>query len=227
MMIEGESLNPNGDNGASRPGDPEVLDSVMTIEQLDKRFEAEWILLGDPEMEGDTHVLGGRVLAHSDNRDEVYRAAIRLKTAALRVSLYRASARGRRHHPVSHRFDPARPLVIVAAKIEGPASTTGCRLALDTGATRTVIHPAVLTTAGYDLAMIRDRIELTAAHGTEYAVRLRVPAPACARPNHGVVRHHLTCSCRLLRALDGLLGLDFFRGMRLMIDFRAGVVELD
>lgn len=31
----------------------------------------------------------------------------------------------------------------------------------------------------------------------------------------------------LTQDVDGLLGLDFFRGQRLVIDFRAGTVEVD
>ena len=52
------------------------MDEVMTIEEIESRFNSEWVLVGDPVTDATNHVLSGRVLAHSADRDELYRRAI-------------------------------------------------------------------------------------------------------------------------------------------------------
>ena len=51
----------------------------FTLARIERDFASEWILVGDPDMDAQMHVLAGRVLFHSRDRDEVYRQAIRLK----------------------------------------------------------------------------------------------------------------------------------------------------
>jgi len=55
------------------------MDEVMTIQEIELRFESEWVLVGDPVMDAGNHVLSGHVLAHSPDRDELYRRGIALK----------------------------------------------------------------------------------------------------------------------------------------------------
>src|SRR5881396_1676282 len=52
---------------------------ILTINEIEKRFDAEWILLADPIADKSLEVRSGRVLFHGKDRDEVYREAIRLK----------------------------------------------------------------------------------------------------------------------------------------------------
>jgi hypothetical protein len=53
---------------------------VLTKAEIEARFKDEWVLLGDPEVDPQTDtVAGGKVLAHSKDRDEVYRQAIALR----------------------------------------------------------------------------------------------------------------------------------------------------
>ena len=56
-----------------------MMNEVLTIEEIQSRFDAEWVLVGDPVTDEGHHVSSGRVLAHSRDRDEVYRRAIELK----------------------------------------------------------------------------------------------------------------------------------------------------
>ena len=51
----------------------------LTIAEIEKRFDSEWVLLGDPSMDDAMEVQGGRVLWHSRDRDEVYRRAVKLR----------------------------------------------------------------------------------------------------------------------------------------------------
>ena len=55
------------------------MNEVLTIDQIKSRFDAEWILVEDPELTEKLEVRGGKVLYHSVDRDEVYRKAIELR----------------------------------------------------------------------------------------------------------------------------------------------------
>lgn len=52
---------------------------VLTIDEINQRFPDEWILIGDPETDEFLEVLGGTILFHSSDRDEMYRKAVELK----------------------------------------------------------------------------------------------------------------------------------------------------
>ncbi len=60
------------------------MEEVMTVEEIQKRYDSEWVLLSDPVVNEWLEVLSGKVVIHSKNRDEVYRKAadLRLKRSA-------------------------------------------------------------------------------------------------------------------------------------------------
>jgi hypothetical protein len=55
------------------------MNEEMTIEEIESQFESEWVLIEDPRTDEALQVLGGRVLHHSKDRDEVYRKAVSLR----------------------------------------------------------------------------------------------------------------------------------------------------
>ena len=55
------------------------MDRVLTLKQIEERFESEWVLVEDPETNDALEVQSGKVLSHSKDRDEVYREAVRLR----------------------------------------------------------------------------------------------------------------------------------------------------
>ena len=55
-----------------------MTEQAMTIKEIETQFENEWILVNDPETNETLEVLGGKVLHHSHDRDEIYRHAIAL-----------------------------------------------------------------------------------------------------------------------------------------------------
>jgi hypothetical protein len=55
------------------------MNEEMTIEEIESRFESEWVLIEDPRTDEGLKVLGGRVLHHNRDRDEVYRKAVSLR----------------------------------------------------------------------------------------------------------------------------------------------------
>ncbi len=52
---------------------------IMTLAEIENRFDGEFILLEDPYEDEFKRVAGGKLLFHSKNRDEVYQEALRLR----------------------------------------------------------------------------------------------------------------------------------------------------
>jgi hypothetical protein len=52
------------------------MDAILTIAQIETQFDAEWILVGNPETNSSLEVQSGTVLWHSKDRDEVYAKAL-------------------------------------------------------------------------------------------------------------------------------------------------------
>ena len=122
-------------------------------------------------------------------------------------------------------FNPASGLIIVEAEFGGPVGPTVLRLALDTGATSTLVSATLLTAAGYDLSTAPYRVQMTTGSGIVLASLLpvtRFSALGQVRANFPVIAHTLPPSANI----DGLLGLDFFRGLGLTLDFRQGLISL-
>jgi gag-polyprotein putative aspartyl protease len=119
---------------------------------------------------------------------------------------------------VSFPFNPHQELIIVRAELEGPSGTGNLRLALDTGASTSLISAGMLVTVGYDPALAPQRVQITTGSGVEFVPRITVQkllALGQERTGVLVLCHTLPASA----GVDGLLGLDFFRGHLLTIDF--------
>ena len=52
---------------------------VLTIAEIEAKFESEWILIEEPQTNEALQVESGKVRWHSKDRDEVYRKAIELR----------------------------------------------------------------------------------------------------------------------------------------------------
>ena len=55
------------------------MDITMTIQEIEARMDSEWVLIGDPQTNDQLKIMGGVVLCHSRDRDEVYRKAVALR----------------------------------------------------------------------------------------------------------------------------------------------------
>jgi hypothetical protein len=49
------------------------MDEILTMEEMRERYPGEWVLIGCTELDPEMRILRGRILAHSLDRDEVYR----------------------------------------------------------------------------------------------------------------------------------------------------------
>src|SRR5262245_33085276 len=62
---------------------------------------------------------------------------------------------------MTYGFNPSQGLIIVPVRLFGPAGDMIVRLALDTGATSTLINSEIMVLLGYDPAASPDRIQVT------------------------------------------------------------------
>lgn len=127
---------------------------------------------------------------------------------------------------MSFSFDPEDGLVVVNVELKGPSGSAVLRLALDTGATRTLVNAALLMSIGYDPAASSDRYEMTTGSGVEYVPQIivsEVKALGQKRSDFAVWCHTLPPST----GVDGVLGVDFFRRRILKIDFRAAKLSVE
>jgi predicted aspartyl protease len=126
---------------------------------------------------------------------------------------------------VTFSFDASRGLIVVKAELVGPDGIGVLQFALDTGATASVVNVEMLLAIGYDPMVASDRVQVTTGSGVEFAPRVelqRLTALGHERLGFPVLGHTLPPSA----GVDGLLGLDFFRGLVLTLDFAAGQVHV-
>jgi hypothetical protein len=55
------------------------MNEVLTMDEIKARYPSEHVLLEDPQTNEHMQVVGGRVLWHSKDLDEVYRKGIELR----------------------------------------------------------------------------------------------------------------------------------------------------
>jgi predicted aspartyl protease len=122
-------------------------------------------------------------------------------------------------------FNSQQGLIVIDAELEGPAATISLRLAVDTGAVRTLLRDALLIAVGHDPAQSTQQTRMLSASGIQpvaLVTVLRLKALEQERQQFPVIAHTLPAAA----AIDGLLGLDFYRGQKLDIDFRQGLITL-
>jgi len=51
------------------------MGEILSVVEINNRYHSEWVLLGNPETDGNLNIQCGTLLRHSKNRDELYRKA--------------------------------------------------------------------------------------------------------------------------------------------------------
>lgn len=122
-------------------------------------------------------------------------------------------------------FDRLGNLIVVTGTLVGPGGDARATLAVDTGATVTILSRSILARTGYNPLLGRSvtffNTERSHA-GTVLHIR-RLDAINQSFLELEVVAQDLPPES----GVDGLLGLNAFRDRRLVIDFRAGEIALD
>ena len=55
------------------------MDEILTLAEIEERYESEWIVVEDPELDEHLNVIRGKVVVHGKDRDGVYEKALKLK----------------------------------------------------------------------------------------------------------------------------------------------------
>jgi len=126
---------------------------------------------------------------------------------------------------MSHVFNAKSGLVLIEAEVSGPTGKAGATLVLDTGATTTALNANVLRAVGYDPNAANEFVNLTTGNATLRVPRLTINRLG-ALGRHAIGLKVLAHDLPAQAAVDGLLGLDFFRGLTLTLDFNAGRITL-
>lgn len=121
-------------------------------------------------------------------------------------------------------FNPTGSLIIVTATVFGPRGSRAVRLALDTAASETAISRRVLGIIGVDM-LTSPTVPVTMGGGIVSVPLVNVDyLEALRQTQSGVTIQAHTLPSSL--PIDGLLGLDFIRGQRIVVDFRTGQISL-
>ena len=117
-------------------------------------------------------------------------------------------------------------LVYVRVKVSCGGREAILNLALDTGASATIVSAKKLTEVGYDLTKPEDEIYITTGSGLIFVPKItieKLTALGKTKDDFVIIAHDLPPTA----SVDGVLGLDFLRENVLTIDFVKGEIELD
>jgi len=123
-----------------------------------------------------------------------------------------------------YRFNPGDDFIAVEALLVGPALSYRVILALDTGASQSVVTPSALAVLGFDLSQPNHETLVITANGQVDVGVFRLASLGAL----GVQASPMDVLAIDLPSADyeGLLGKDFFRDRVLKIDFHNGTIEL-
>jgi len=123
-------------------------------------------------------------------------------------------------------FSPEGELIIIQATAFGPRGLAIVKLALDTGATGTMLNAGTLEFLGYDPDKVYEKVQMITGSSIEIVPRIPLSkfiALGYTLENYPVLCHNLPPSTEV----DGLLGLDFFQKKILTIDFEIGLISVE
>ncbi|MBZ5618985.1 MAG: hypothetical protein LAQ69_09715 [Acidobacteriia bacterium] len=55
------------------------MDEVLSMTEIEAKFDSEWVLIEDPRTGESLEVQGGTVRCHGKDREEVYRRAVEIR----------------------------------------------------------------------------------------------------------------------------------------------------
>ena len=113
-------------------------------------------------------------------------------------------------------------------RVDAQIGRSDFTLALDTGATHTVIDLTVMLMNGYTLSQIVRTVEFETAKGTINGYVFQVSAlTALGRTRRNIeVSSYDFIGNNVIYDIDGVLGLDFFKDTDLQINFKAREIIL-
>lgn len=126
---------------------------------------------------------------------------------------------------MSESFDASARSVLVLVEVWAGARNHTFRFAVDTGATQTLFSATCAESMGFDLERPAGRKRIRSATGSVFVPLFRltqIEALGQIREDFEIAAQDFPVGVRA----DGLLGLDFFRGLVLKLDFARGRASL-
>ena len=117
------------------------------------------------------------------------------------------------------------PIAIRRVWINGPTARREVDMVLDTGAVYTVIAWDVATDIGYDPAASERRIPIVTANGVIETPLITVESIEWVElrvESIDVICHDIP----EIAGIEGLLGLNFLKHFRTVVDYPAGILEI-
>ncbi len=122
-------------------------------------------------------------------------------------------------------FIPYENLIYLLGRIYGPRGSRIVYMALDTGATTTMVSTEIIVALGYSVTP-ENKIRLIFGGGLEDAPEVQVQKMSVA--NHLIENLKVTCyDLPQESGLDGLLGLNFLRNFDMQLKFSDGTLTLE
>ncbi|MBI5555736.1 MAG: clan AA aspartic protease [Elusimicrobia bacterium] len=121
-------------------------------------------------------------------------------------------------------FDATKSIIICHVEISGPKTEFSLKMAVDTGATYTAIPLEAAVGIGCSPLRFSRKIEITMGGSIEYVPFIIIPkirAFGIELKNFPVICHNLPQTS----PVEGLLGLNFLEGAKIIIDFTKHVMR--
>ena len=125
-----------------------------------------------------------------------------------------------------YKFDTGAPVIVLRATLEGEDIEKKIDMALDTGATYTMVPWDIADVLGYEPGISKELVPMVTASGVERAPLITVKSLNVL----GVTAHNIKTIVHDLPEksyVDGLLGLSFLRRFKVCLDFQEGVLEIE
>ncbi len=124
-----------------------------------------------------------------------------------------------------HGLDIKHGIILCKAKLVNHTIGTVCKLAVDTGASFTMISLETALSIGIDPSRSSRHIEITTANGIILVPLVTIPSFECL----GVEIKNLEVICHNLppeSCVEGLLGLNFLKSLKILFDFPGKIIEI-
>jgi len=122
-------------------------------------------------------------------------------------------------------LDISNGIILCKSKIMNGELGTVCKMAVDTGASYTMIAVETALSVGIDPSRARRHVEITTANGVIFVPVVKVPRFIC----FGMEIKGLDIVCHNLPSescVEGLLGLNFLKNFRIFFDFPGKSIEI-